>query len=54
MSLRKSPTLTPASLAARRQNSNKSTGPRTPAGKQVSRFNALKHGVYARQTVIPG
>jgi hypothetical protein len=41
-------------LQANRLNAQKSTGPRTPAGKEVSRFNALKHGVDARQTVIPG
>jgi hypothetical protein len=44
MSLRKSPTLTPASLAARRQNSNKSTGPRTARGKAWSPLNRLRHG----------
>ena len=44
MSLRKSPTLTPALLAAIRRNSKKSTGPRTTAGKARTRFNAFKHG----------
>lgn len=47
MSLRQSPTLTPALLAARRRNVEKSTGPRTLAGKQRVKFNALKHGRYA-------
>ena len=46
--------ITTNQLQANRLNAQKSTGPRTPAGKQVSRFNALKHGVDARQTVIPG
>jgi len=41
-------------LKANRLNAQKSTGPRTPAGKETSRFNALKHGVDARHTVIPG
>ena len=44
MSLRKSPQLTPALLAAARNNARHSTGPRSPAAKQNSKFNALKHG----------
>jgi len=47
MSLRKSPQLTPALLAAARQNAQHSTGPRSPAAKQNSKLNALKHGAYA-------
>jgi len=30
------------------------TGPTTPAGKQISAMNSLKHGLTARQTVLPG
>jgi hypothetical protein len=45
--LRKRP-LTPAALAARRANAQKSTGPRTAAGKARSRLNALKHGRNSR------
>ena len=44
MSLRKSPTLTPALLAANRRNAQKSTGPRTARGKAWSRLNRLRHG----------
>jgi hypothetical protein len=33
-------------LAAARGNARRSTGPRSPAGKQNSKFNALKHGAY--------
>ncbi len=44
MPLRKSPTRTPALLAALRANSRKSTGPRTPCGKARVALNALKHG----------
>jgi hypothetical protein len=44
MSLRKSPTLTPALLAANRRNAKKSTGPRTPRGKAQSRMNGLRKG----------
>ena len=46
MSLRKSPELTPALLAAARQNAQHSTGPRSPAAKQNVKLNALKHGAY--------
>ncbi len=46
MSLRKSPQLTPALLAAARQNAQHSTGPRSPAAKQNSKLNGLKHGGY--------
>ena len=44
MSLRKSPTLTPALLAANRRNAKKSTGPRTPRGKAWSCLNSLREG----------
>jgi hypothetical protein len=47
MSLRKSPRLTPGFLAAARRNAQHSTGPRTAAGEQNSKLNALKHGRYA-------
>ena len=49
MSLRKSPQLTPALLAAARQNAQHSTGPRSAAAKQNSKLNALKHGVPPRR-----
>ena len=44
MSLRKSPTRTPASLAANRANAQKSTVPRTAGGKARARLNRLRHG----------
>jgi hypothetical protein len=47
MSLRKSPQRKPKLLAATRRNAQHSTGPRTAAGKQNSKLNALKHGRYA-------
>ena len=46
MSLRKSPELTPALLAAAQKNAQHSTGPRSAAAKQNSKLNALKHGAY--------
>lgn len=45
-------TMTDKQLAANRRNAQRSTGPRTAAGKAVSRWNALKHGVLA-QAIIP-
>lgn len=39
-------------LAANRANAQRSTGPRTPEGKAISRYNALKHGVLAK-AIIP-
>ena len=44
MSLRKSPTLTPAFLEANRRNAQKSTGPRTAGGKARWRWNGLRKG----------
>jgi hypothetical protein len=43
---------TPKQAAASRANSQKSTGPRSAAGKAVSRFNALKHGIYAVHQIM--
>jgi hypothetical protein len=48
-------TLTPAERAEiNRRNAQKSTGPRTPEGKDRAKFNALKHGMDARTPVLPG
>ena len=44
----------PRQIEANRRNSQFSTGPRTPEGKAVSRFNALKSGINAQAQVIPG
>ena len=41
-------------IQANRQNSQKSTGPRTLQGRAVARFNALKTGIDADAEVIPG
>jgi hypothetical protein len=41
-------------IDANRQNAQRSTGPRSTAGKAASRFNALKSGIDAQAEVIPG
>jgi hypothetical protein len=41
-------------IDANRQNAQRSTGPRTPEGKDTTRFNALKSGIDAQAEVIPG
>src|SRR4051812_49932037 len=41
-------------IEANRLNATKSTGPRTAAGKSASRLNALKHGIFAADPIIPG
>lgn len=45
---------TPNQIEANRRNAQRSTGPRTPEGKAVSRFNAVKTGITAKSMVIPG
>lgn len=41
-------------IEANRRNALHSTGPTTPEGKQASRLNALKHGLRAKNVIIPG
>ncbi|MHC4528393.1 MAG: hypothetical protein ACYS29_10980 [Planctomycetota bacterium] len=43
---------TQAQINANRRNAKRSTGPRTPRGKAAISNNALKHGLFARQTLI--
>jgi hypothetical protein len=42
----------PAQIAANRANALRSTGPRTPEGKSISRRNALAHGAYASDDTL--
>ena len=46
---------TPRKDEANRRNASKSTGPRTQTGKDISRRNALQHGMTARTLLlVPG
>ena len=40
--------ISPQRLAANRANAQRSTGPKTPEGKEKSKFNAVKHGLTSR------
>ena len=40
-------------IQANRRNAQKSTGPKTDEGKEVSRLNALKHGLLAEMLLLP-
>jgi len=46
--------VTPKKLAANRRNAQRSTGPKTPAGRAVSKLNALKHGILSTQVLVRG
>src|SRR3954453_12863953 len=46
--------ISPARLAANRANALRSTGPRTPLGKSVSKLNGLVHGMRAESDILPG
>ena len=45
---------TEAQINANRQNAQKSTGPKTPAGKAAVRLNAFTHGLTSMSPVAPG
>ena len=44
----------PKQVAANRRNALKSTGPRTPQGRAVSRLNALQHGILSKEVLVSG
>jgi hypothetical protein len=46
--------VTPKKLTANRANAKKSTGPRTAAGKRRSSKNAVTHGIFCNDLVLPG
>ena len=43
----------PQKIAANRSNAQKSTGPKTARGKDMSKFNALTRGIFANTCVLP-
>jgi hypothetical protein len=43
-----------AQVLANRENSLRSTGPVTAAGKAVSSRNSFRHGLTSKQIVLPG
>src|SRR5581483_4065311 len=45
-------TISPRKMAANRANAQKSTGPRTAAGKAASRLNARKHGILSKEVLV--
>ena len=45
--------ISPRKLAANQENALRSTGPRTPEGKARVRHNALKHGLLAKEVIVP-
>jgi hypothetical protein len=44
----------PAQIAANRANAQKSTGPKTDAGRNASKMNALKHGIFSSEILVRG
>ena len=40
-------------IGANRRNAQKSTGPKTPEGKDVVRFNPMRHGLTAQTVLLP-
>jgi hypothetical protein len=42
-----------AQLTANRANAQQSTGPRTDAGKALTRFNAVRHGLTGQSILLP-
>ena len=42
----------PAKVATNRENALRSTGPRSAEGKEISRRNALKHGLLAQAVLL--
>jgi hypothetical protein len=47
-------TMSAKQLTANRRNAQKSTGPKTPSGRAVSKMNALKHGILSKEAVVRG
>ena len=46
-------TMSVKQLAANATNAQKSTGPKTPEGREISKRNAFKHGIFAKELLVP-
>ena len=44
--------MTEKAIEANRRNAQKSSGPRTAKGKEIVKWNAVKHGLLAKEIVI--
>src|SRR5271168_2901895 len=44
----------PAQIATNKANAQKSTGPKTAAGRNASKMNALKHGIFSAEVLVCG
>lgn len=49
-----SSSLSDRKLAANRANARRSTGPRTARGKAIAAANSLRHGLFAKELLLPG
>ena len=47
-------TTSPARIAANQANAQKSTGPKTDEGRNASKMNALKHGIFSSEILVRG
>jgi len=47
-------TMSAKQIEANRRNATRSTGPRTRAGKNAARLNAITHGILSREVVVHG
>jgi hypothetical protein len=54
MASRKQGSTSAKQVAANRRNATRSTGPKSSEGKERVRLNALKHGLLAKDVVLPG
>jgi hypothetical protein len=52
--MRISKSVTPAKVAANRTNAEKSTGPKSAAGKRFASRNSITHGIFTQELLLPG